>query len=255
MPMASIKTRGIILQRRVYGEADRILTILTPGMGKMTAIANGARRLTSKMGGHLELFYVVDWVLAEGRNWHVVTSADVVDSFQELRLSLTTVEQASYLAQLVSRLSPDDQVQPKMYHLLVEAFGQLSGSRGTTLLRQVEWQLLLASGLQPELRACSHCTKALDPITLGLCPERGGALCPDCMQVETVHVPIQAETLKVLRLFERAPLQLSTRLQLSSAVQEELARTTKLFLEHALEQSIKFPTFGTLQPSTVLVSQ
>ena len=82
---------------------------------------------------------------------------------------------------------------------------------------------------------------------LGLCPTRGGALCPACLQAEILHVPVQAETLKVLRLFERAPLQLAHRLQLSAAIHEELGRVTKQFLEHALEQSVTLPAFATLQ--------
>ena len=153
--MASIKTRGIILRRRAYGEADRILTILTPGLGKLTAIAKGVRRLSSKLGGHLELFYVVDWVLAEGRTWYVVSGAEVVESHQDISQSLDRVEQASYLARLVDRLAQEEQPQPKMYSLLLEAINGLAVMRSTLMLRLIEWQLLLAAGLQPELRMCS----------------------------------------------------------------------------------------------------
>jgi DNA repair protein RecO (recombination protein O) len=245
--MASIKTRGIILRRRAYGEADRILTILTPGMGKLTAIAKGVRRLSSKLGGHLELFYVVDWVLAEGRTWYVVSGAEVVESHQDISQSLDRVEQASYLARLVDRLAQEEQPQPKMYSLLLEAINGLVVMRSTLMLRLVEWQLLLAAGLQPELRMCSHCGGVLDPHRLGLCPDRGGALCPTCLQSEALHIPIQSETLKILRLFQRAPINLASRLQVLPAIEYELARVTAAFLGHALESKFVLPKSATLQ--------
>ncbi len=246
--MASVKTRGIVLRRRAYGEADRVLTILTPGMGKISAIAKGVRRLTSKLAGHVELFYAVDWVLAEGRTWYVVSGADVAEPHRHLRDSLARVEQASYLARLVDRLAPEHEPQPKLYAILAEALAALGGS-GPHLLRQVEWQVLLASGLQPELRACSHCGNPLDPAELALCPSRGGALCPDCRKTEALHIPIHADTLKILRLYERAPLGLAARLSPSDATQHELARVTAAFLGHALESPLVLPPSAMLEPT------
>ena len=249
--MASIKTRGIILRRRAYGEADRILTILTPGMGKLTAIAKGVRRLSSKLGGSMELFYVVDWVLSEGRTWYVVTSAEVVESQQHIQQSLDRVEQASYLARLVDRLAPEEESQPKMYALLLDAIRELPNAHAIVMLRLIEWQLLLAAGLQPELRMCSHCGGVLDPQRLGLCPDRGGALCPTCLQTEALHILIQPETLKILRLFQRAPISLAGRLQVQASIQDELARITSAFLSHALETKLVVPTSARLQQTPI----
>ena len=240
--MASIKTRGIILRRRAYGEADRILTLLTPGMGKITVIAKGSRRLHSKLSGYLELFYVVDWVLAEGRTWYVVTGAEIVAPYRTKNVSLEWVEQASYLARLVDRCTPEQESQPKIYDLLVEALPALSGENIAVTLRQFEWQVLLALGLQPELRLCSHCRGILDPKHLGLCASRGGALCVACLQTEVLHVPVQEETLKILRLFERAPSSLASRLHVDSSIAAELTRVTRVFLEHALEAPLAWPS-------------
>lgn len=233
------------MRRRAYGEADRILTVLTPGLGKLTAIAKGVRRLTSKLAGHTELFYVVDWVLAEGRTWYVVSGAEMVEPHRHLHGSLRTVEQASYLARLVDRLAPEHEAQPRLYVLLTEALAALTDDT-PHLLRQVEWQLLLASGFQPELRACSHCGNPLDPAQLALCPSRGGALCPDCLRSEAFHIPIHADTLKILRLYERAPLGLAARLSPAADTQHELARVTSAFLSHALESPFALPASATL---------
>ena len=240
--MATLKTRGIVLKRRVYGEADRILTILTPGLGKLDVIAKGARRMKSKLGGHLELFYVVDWVLAEGRSWHIVTSAETVEVFPALRQDLELVRQASHIAHLTGRVSLDGEGNPTLFTLLERTFRALVPGYSPLVIRQFEWQLLFAIGSQPALSACSHCSGALDATRLGLCPARGGALCPKCLSDEAVHIPIQPETLKLLRLFERAPIVLADRLApVPATILVEVERVTRAFLEHTLETALVLP--------------
>jgi len=236
--MKSLKTRGIVIKRRVFGEADRILTILTPGQGKIEAIAKGSRKLNSKLGGHIELYYVSDWILAEGRTWQIVTSADTVQDFPLLRQSLETVKEASHVAHLVARLLPDGEPHREVYNLLEEVLGAIRPGSSPLVLRQFEWQLLGAIGSRPELEKCSHCGSALDPTQLGLCPARGGALCPSCLQTEQVHVPASAEAVKVLRLFANAQTLLADRLNLSAETLPELERITRAFLEHVLEASL-----------------
>lgn len=236
--MKTLKTRGIVLKRRVFGEADRILTIFTPGYGKIEAIAKGSRRLSSKLGGHVELYYLVDWILAEGRTWQIVTSADTVQDFPELRRNLETVKQASHVAHLVQRLLPEGEPHREVYQLLEATLGAIRPGSSPLILRQFEWQLLGATGSQPQLDVCSHCASVLDPTQLGLCPARGGALCPNCLATEAVHIPASAESVKVLRLFAKATSLLADRLNLSNETLPELERITRAFLEHVLEASL-----------------
>ena len=68
------RTEGIVLREMDYGEADRILTLLTPG-GKLSAIARGIRRPTSRKVGHLGLFYRAQMMLARGRELDTITQA------------------------------------------------------------------------------------------------------------------------------------------------------------------------------------
>lgn len=236
--MQGLKTRGIVLKRRAYGEADRILTILTPRAGKIVAIAKGVRRPKSRFVGHVELFSLVDWTLAEGRTWHIVTDAQLVRSGTELGRDLRQLNEAGMLMRLVDRLVPAEESVPNVFALVSDVLGGLSREHTSLLLRQFEWQLLLALGHQPELRVCSHCRQSLSPDLLGLCPRRGGALCPECLRAETIHVPIQRDTLKVLRLFERAPLAMASRLPVHSVIERELERVNQAFLEHTLEAAL-----------------
>ena len=74
------KTEAIVLRTMDLGEADRVLTVLTPRLGKLRVIAKGVRRPRSRIGGGLQLFSDVQLVLAVGRTFDVVTSTSQVGS-------------------------------------------------------------------------------------------------------------------------------------------------------------------------------
>lgn len=82
--MSAIRTRAIVLRRTNYGEADRILQLMTPE-GKRSVMARGVRREKSKLAGGIELFAVSDVVINEGRGeLGILTSARLVHFYQHI---------------------------------------------------------------------------------------------------------------------------------------------------------------------------
>ena len=69
----SSSTRAVILRRRDHGDADRILTVYTPQLGKQEFIAKGIRKTTSRKAGHLELFAHTALQVADARTWPIIT--------------------------------------------------------------------------------------------------------------------------------------------------------------------------------------
>jgi DNA repair protein RecO (recombination protein O) len=90
--MDNVKTKAIVLRRTNYGEADRILNILTP-MGKMSVMAKGVRKTQSKLAGGIELFCVSDVVVHRGKgDLGVLTSARLVEFYSEIMKDLAAME-------------------------------------------------------------------------------------------------------------------------------------------------------------------
>src|ERR671930_2241544 len=83
--MPLYKEQGIVLRSVKLGEADKIVTILTQGSGKIRAVAKGIRKTSSKFGGRLEPFTHVSLLLYRGRNLDTVTQAEILSPFVELR--------------------------------------------------------------------------------------------------------------------------------------------------------------------------
>src|SRR5688500_3489617 len=106
--MAIYKITGVILRRRNYGEADRILSIFSPDRGKVEAIAKGARKMKSKLGGHLELFSEIALMLAKGRNLDVVTGARLQKHFSKIAEDLDRLQVAYLICEIVDKLTTDE---------------------------------------------------------------------------------------------------------------------------------------------------
>ena len=97
------KTEAIVLRTMELGEADRVLSVLTPRLGKLRVIAKGVRRPRSRIGGGLEPFSDVQLVLAVGRTFDVVTSSSLEDPHLGLRNDLHSTAAAWYVVELTDR--------------------------------------------------------------------------------------------------------------------------------------------------------
>jgi len=115
------RSQAVILSRRDHGEADRLLTLFTPKMGKQEWIAKGIRKTTSRKAGHLELFAHATVLVAKARTWDIITEAATVESFRHLRTNLELIAETSYVAELVSSFTEQDDENLAIWDLLLLA--------------------------------------------------------------------------------------------------------------------------------------
>ena len=92
------RTEAIILRRQDFGEADRLLTLYTPGLGKRRVLAKGVRKPTSRKAGHVELFTHSRLLIAKGKSLDIVTQAETTNSFLQVWGELARVSCADYVA-------------------------------------------------------------------------------------------------------------------------------------------------------------
>lgn len=123
--MKQLQTRGIILTRTDYGEADRILTLLTPEQGKLRLMARGVRKQRSKLAGGIELFSVSDISYMQGRGEiGTLTSARLVNYYNNIITKIGRVQLGYELIKLLHKAT-EDQPEPEYFILLEQAFQAL----------------------------------------------------------------------------------------------------------------------------------
>jgi DNA repair protein RecO (recombination protein O) len=123
-PGASL-LHGIVIGSINYGEADTIVTIYTKEKGKITALAKGSRKLTSRKRSALLLFCKISLSCAETRGMWIVREAKLITSFEVIRTNLTKVSLAYFFCEVIKKITPEHTPQPEIYDLLSKALARL----------------------------------------------------------------------------------------------------------------------------------
>jgi DNA repair protein RecO (recombination protein O) len=241
------KTEGIVLRSMDLGEADRVLTVLTPRLGKLRIIAKGIRRPRSRLGGGLEPFSDVHLVLAVGRTFDVVTQAALEDPHLGLRNDLHSTAAAWYLVELADRFCEGAADSHDAFVLLAQGLAALDANPGDVsrevIARWFELHLLDAMGFRPELSRCLECGADVGPEENGFSPVAGGVIGPECMHVALGARPIGSEALKVMRHLQRSALPEILRLRLPGTTAREVERTLHATVSAVLERELRSRDF------------
>ncbi|MEK9176642.1 MAG: DNA repair protein RecO, partial [Patescibacteria group bacterium] len=115
--MHVFKTEGIVIKRKNFGEADRILTIFTKNNGKITVIAKGVRKISSRRSPHVELLNLTLLTIYNGR-MPILTEAETINHFSSLKCDLNKAGQAFYICELVDGLLAEHQENRAVFSLL-----------------------------------------------------------------------------------------------------------------------------------------
>ena len=140
--MPGFKTEGIILKRRNFGEADRILTVFSLHRGKISVMAKGVRRITSRRAGNVELLNRVQMFLYPGKQFLILTEASSLKTYQKLKEDLTLSTYAYHIIELVDKLTAENQENRNLYIELVEVLKRLERNPRQILVRAFEAKIL-----------------------------------------------------------------------------------------------------------------
>lgn len=238
------RSEAIVLRRRDFGEADRLLTLLTPNYGKIRAIAKGARKSSSRKAGHLEPFMRTRMLFARGRSLDLITQAELVDAYRPLREDLVRSTYAGHAVELLDQFTAENDAQPELYALLAEALGWLSETQDLLLIaRYYELRLLGLVGFQPRLFQCVGCGMVIEPEDQFFSAELGGILCPGCQPADGKAQSISLGALKLLRFLQTRSYGTIKVLRVRRELHAEVETIMHRYVQHLLERRLQSADF------------
>ncbi|AFW94075.1 MULTISPECIES: DNA repair protein RecO [Nostocales] len=185
------KATGINLKAQPLGESDKIVTILTQEFGLIRAVATGARKQNSSLGGRMGMFIVNELLISQGRNLDRITQAETIKTYPGLSKDLGKLAASQYLAEIVLCQALSELPQTELYELFNEHLQRLNDIPKTEIkcvvahLVQGVFQLLALAGLTPQVESCCLTQRLLTPDwtnphwQVGFSIPSGGIICLD----------------------------------------------------------------------------
>ena len=151
MKQHTYTSEGIVLSRKNYGEADRILIVFSKNYGKLSLLAKGIRKIKSKKRGHLEIFSRIKFSAVNGSGMDIMTEAVTLNDFAGVRVNLNKISLAYYFCEVVNKITHEDGNPSKIYLLLSNSLEKLETETELKKLRlEFIYKILTEMGYWPE---------------------------------------------------------------------------------------------------------
>ncbi len=239
-----VKTRGLILREAHYKDADKILTVLARGRGKLTVSARGAKRKGYRFSASAQLLAYSELTLFIYRDRARLNDAELINAFLPLRDDIESITLGSYVAELCEALSQEGEESDELLDLALNTLYALSKSPASGRLIKAAFELraLSAAGFEPSLGGCAVCGESgmLAPhLHLG----QGEAHCGDCRKFlpPGISMPLSVGALDAMRYCVYGEPRRLFAFSLSEADLEVFSDTCEAYVLSKLERG-----FGTL---------
>lgn len=238
-----VKTSAICLRVRNWHESSRIVTLLTPDLGLVTAIARGARRPKSRLSAALDLFArsEITIYLSKTSGLATLSDAELITRYPALTGNYERFLAATRINQFLLRALLHNHPEPRLFTLLETTLtviaqapqesGELSGLVGSFLLKATSFL-----GFRPRFDRCALCHQPLDTSPAWFIIRRGGLLCPNCIRKENKPssqnegIELTTPEIELLKTLLHTPMAQLTNLTLPSHLTQIINRYASFHL-------------------------
>jgi DNA repair protein RecO (recombination protein O) len=243
--MQEVRTRALVLRGFDYGESDRLVHLYTEHLGRVSAIAKGAKRSRRRFPGTLEILTVADVRLVDPPRASILRleAARAVEPFEKLTQDLGRFAIACHLCELLDRLTGEREAHPELFRFAVGALGTLREEQPDRLLALLVLAKTLAwLGYRPQLERCGVCETSILETAGGVAfdPRHGGAVCARCAPGEATW---PARVLLALERGVRTPLRQRAALGLRGAEVRSAERLIQRFFQFHIGVELRSAAF------------
>lgn len=237
--MANMKINGIILSENNLGDFDKMLTMLTPGIGKISCVAKGARRPKSALLAGTQMFCFGEYLMYKGTNTYHINSVEPIEIFYNIRTDLEKLKYAVHINKIIQDVTHENQNCYNILQLLLNTLYTISETdKNLDLVLSVfKLRLLTIIGFTPNIQNCVSC-KEIQNIE-GFSIKDNGVKCKVCGKQDTSVIQISESTLNAIKFTVKAPSKRIYSFNLKDESLEEFKLISKLYFDDKLEKEYK----------------
>ncbi|ENZ02194.1 DNA repair protein RecO [Clostridium thermobutyricum] len=227
--MSLFKTSGVIIKSADYKENDKLLWIYTEELGKITAIAKGAKKNKSRLFSVTSPLCYSDYVVFKGKNLFNLQEGKIINSFKGLMSNLDKLTYASYVCELIDIGLEDGEIDKNLYIEFIKTLYLLNTDAidYELLIRSFELKLLKATGYGINLETCSICKRKIRTSKYINLQSYGG-ICENCNKDHSIHISKEAyAALKFLNKIDASRIYM---MKLSGDIKKQIEKINLYFI-------------------------
>lgn len=237
--MANLKVNGIILSEHNLGDFDKMLTMLTPGIGKISCVAKGARRPKSALLAGTQIFCFGEYLMYKGTSTYHINSVEPIEIFYNLRTDLDKLKYAVHINKIVQDVTQENQNCYNILQLLLNTLYTISETDKDLdfVLSVFKLRLLSILGFAPNIRECVNCKEKENLEYFSI--KDDGFKCSTCGNQDTSVLNMNKSTKSAICYTITSPAKKLYSFNIKDEALEEFKLITKIYFNQKLEKEYK----------------
>ncbi|SFE29085.1 DNA repair protein RecO [Alteribacillus iranensis] len=237
-----VKAEGIVLKIIPYGETNVILRLYTREAGKVSVMARGARKPKSRFAAASQPFVHGIYLFYKSRGMSTLNQGDTIDAFRHIRSDIMKTAYASYIAELLDRVTEEREKNPFLFELFLQILQRMNEDSDPEVLTRIfEVKMLAQAGIKPQLDQCTSCGRQEGTFSFSV--REGGFLCENCKEIDPYRLTIHPKSVQLLRTFFYLDIKRLGSISLTSRTKQELKQVLESYYEEYGGFSLKSKRF------------
>lgn len=237
--MKIVKTKGIIIAEHNVSDFDKMLTILTPNLGKIECLAKGSRKPKSLLMAGTQLLCFGEYMLYKGADNYSMNSCEIIELFYKIRVDLDKLEQASYITKIINDVTTENQNNYRILQLYLNTLYVIAETEKNLKLIASIFRLRLVSiiGFRPQIEECTACRGKEDFAFFSI--RDAGFKCKACAKQDGGAIEISETTKDAIKYIILSDAKKIYSFTVPKETEKELEIISKLYLTDKLEKEYK----------------
>ena len=237
--MGIVKTNGIIISESNMGDFDKMLTMLTPGQGKISCVAKGARRPKSSLLAGTQFLCFGEYIMYKGSEHYSINSCETIEMFYNIRVDLDKLEYAVNITKIIHDVTGENENCYKILQLYLNTLYMISETEKNPdfIVSIFKLKLLCYLGFKPRIENCTSCGCKENLCYFSI--KDNGLKCEACSKVDKGAIAINQSTFLAIKYIVTAPPKKLFSFNLGEESQKELELICKIYFNEKLEKEYK----------------
>ncbi|MFR2571327.1 MAG: DNA repair protein RecO [Clostridia bacterium] len=234
--MATIKIKGIVIAENNMGDYDKMLTILTPNLGKISCSAKGARKPKSALLAGTQLFCFCDYLMYQGTSTYHINSSETIEMFYNIRTDLDKLKYAIHLNKIVQDITEENENCYNILQLYLNALYSISETdKDKDLIISIfKLRLLKILGFTPRINECVNCREKNNLNHFSI--KDNGFKCEPCSRQDKSAISISESTKNAIIYTIGASPKKVFSFNLKNESLEEFKLVSKIYFDEKMEK-------------------